>query len=66
MVEPQNNEKYYLQDGKSAIRAAEVVRRAIVNPSVRGNGGEPENVAWVRARELYDDTLAATLDYELV
>ena len=66
LVAPHSNEKYYLQDGKSANRAAEVVRRAIVNPKVRGNGGEPENVAWIRARDLYDDTLAATLDYELV
>lgn len=55
------NEKYYLQDGQSARRAADVIKRAIVNPAIRGHGAAPEDPEWVRAREVYDRTLAAAL-----
>lgn len=55
------NEKYYLQDGRSARRAAEVIKRAIVNPALRGHGAAPEDPEAVRAREIFDRTLAAAL-----
>ena len=61
LEEKQFNEKYYLQDGKSAARAAEVIKRAIVNPGLLGHGSAAENPEWVRARTLYDETRAAAL-----